>query len=59
MKIQDVNPSTLTPLCPHCEAPLDSIYRLQDDKGSFQTKLGYCYVCPHCRKVLGFSDYAM
>lgn len=46
------------PVCPHCEEPLDVIYRVDDKKGFFQGHLGYCYACPHCRKVLGFADYS-
>lgn len=46
------------PVCPHCEEELDVIVRMEDQKGWFQGHLGYCYACPHCRKVLGFADYS-
>ena len=47
-----------TPKCPHCSNELDKIVRLTDDKGFFQRELGYCFCCPHCQKILGFSDYS-
>ena len=46
------------PVCPHCEKSPDKIVRVEDEKGFFQGHLGYCYICPECRKILGFADYA-
>lgn len=42
----------LDPVCPHCEAKLDSIYT----KG-IESWLGkrFVYFCPRCRKVLGIT----
>ena len=53
--IEDEN---VRPVCPHCEEELDHILRISDEKGFFQGHLGYCYVCPACRRILGFADYA-
>ncbi|MEQ8789244.1 MAG: hypothetical protein RIC55_23320 [Pirellulaceae bacterium] len=52
----DVDPD-FSPICPHCNQPLEEVVRLEDQKGWFQGHLGYCYACPKCRKVLGFADY--
>lgn len=54
---EDVAPD-VEPVCPHCEKTIEMIVRISDEKGWFQGHLGYCYVCPHCRKILGFSDYS-
>ncbi len=42
----------VTPICPHCEAPLDRLHcrRLMSVFGK-----RYIYFCPHCRKTLGVS----
>ena len=45
-------------ICPHCEKELDEIVRIEDEKGFFRAILGYCFACPYCRKILGFSDYS-
>jgi uncharacterized protein with PIN domain len=56
MKILNVD--NVNPLCPHCEEELAEVLRVKDQKGLFQGRYGYCYMCPHCRKVLGFADYS-
>ena len=45
----------INPLCPHCEVPLNEVYR----KGTgFPLGQGrtLIYFCPSCRKVLGFAQ---
>ena len=44
------------PLCPHCGQEIDTILRVEDQKGLLQVNLGHCYACPLCRKILGFAD---
>ena len=46
----------ITPICPHCEKELEEVVRIADKK-LFLLK-GYCYVRPHCSKVLGFADWS-
>jgi len=58
MKITDADDLGIAPICPHCDHDLAEVYRISDQKGWFQGHLGYCYLCPHCRKVLGFADYS-
>ena len=58
VRIEDIQPkSDNYPICPHCESELDTIYRIRDEKGFFEGKKGYCYICSQCRKVLGLADY--
>lgn len=42
----------ITPVCPHCQAPLTSIHCRQLSS-TFGKR--YVYFCPICRKVLGVS----
>lgn len=42
----------ITPVCPHCQAPLTSI---QCRQLSSMFGKRYVYFCPSCRKVLGVS----
>ena len=53
-----IKDDSVRPICPHCETELTQIVRVSDQKGIFQGRLGFCYVCPHCRKILGFADYS-
>ena len=48
------------PICPHCEQELHSVCINTKVRmpGFFGTDYGQVYFCPHCRKVLGFADYA-
>jgi len=55
MKI--VDREDLKPKCPHCADRLSEVFRISDDKSFFQGHLGYCYVCPSCEKIIGFSDF--
>ena len=55
MKIVNVN--SIDPVCPHCEREMDRILRVAPETKFLQPVLGYCYLCPHCRKVLGFADF--
>jgi len=57
IKAEDYDPN-FVPICPHCSQEINTILRLGDEKGWFQGHLGYCFACPHCRKVLGFADYS-
>jgi len=52
-----VQRNDVTPICPHCEKKLREVYRISDSR-IFGSK-GYCYVCPSCRKILGFADYSV
>jgi hypothetical protein len=56
--VQIVNDKNAVPVCPHCDREMETIVRVEDSKGLFQGHYGYCYICPHCRRVLGFSDYS-
>ena len=42
----------LIPICPHCQAQIQSVYAHE-----LQSQFGrrYIYFCPQCRKVLGVS----
>jgi uncharacterized protein with PIN domain len=51
-----VQNNDVTPICPWCEKKLRQIFRIADAK--LLMNKGYCYVCPHCNKVLGFADYS-
>jgi len=42
----------VTPVCPHCEAKLRTIW-MQEVRGILGRR--YVYYCPVCRKVLGLS----
>lgn len=46
------NREDVSPVCPHCQAVLQSIWyrKLHGTLGR-----RYVYFCPHCRKVLGVS----
>ena len=48
----------ITPICPHCDKELKEIVRHKDEKGFFEGKKGYTFSCPHCRRILGFSDWS-
>jgi uncharacterized protein with PIN domain len=56
MKI--IRAENLNPICPHCEKELEVIIRLKNPtKEDEEGRAGNCYMCPHCSKVLGFSDH--
>ena len=62
MKIHEAHTEApdFVPLCPHCEAELHWVFRISDQgRGFFESNKGYAYACPHCRKLLGFADWAM
>lgn len=49
--------------CPHCEKPVtleksgpNTVVRQTVGQGIFRKES--MYSCPHCRKVLGFSNFA-
>ena len=48
------------PICPHCERELDEVWVNSDLKvpGFFARDWGQVYICPYCRKVLGFADWS-
>ncbi len=50
-----VDRTDLAPLCPHCEEPLNEVYRRGRGfpLGEGRTLV---YFCPHCLKVLGFAQ---
>ena len=47
-----VEPSDVLPLCPHCEAELDHIKKVEH--GVLEKHV--IYICPHCRKILGIGN---
>ena len=48
-----VNESTSeTPICPHCEKPLDT---LSARKVRSRMGVRFVYFCAHCKKMLGVS----
>lgn len=42
----------LTPVCPHCEGVVHTVY-MNEIEGFLGRR--YIYFCPHCLKVLGVS----
>ena len=49
----------LIPRCPHCGAELSEMSSTPlQPQGSFTFRIGkrHVYVCPFCRKILGFSQ---
>ncbi|TWT79711.1 hypothetical protein CA13_11180 [Planctomycetes bacterium CA13] len=57
-KIELVEANDESPICPHCEKELDKV--LYKSKG-FPLFSGRhtMYFCPHCKKVIGFSQGRM
>jgi hypothetical protein len=49
----------LDPVCPHCTQPLTEVYTKSKGPGWFLFPKTAMYFCPHCRKVLGFSQSRM
>ena len=45
----------LTPVCPHCEQVLETVFRRGTGFPLGQGRT-LVYFCPHCRKVLGFAQ---
>lgn len=41
------------PICPHCDKKIDTVYMVPCDR--WINKSGFCYICGHCDKVLGFG----
>lgn len=39
------------PICPHCERPIEEIHWRQIEAVNAE----YLFICPNCRKVLGFG----
>lgn len=50
MKIE--NRENVSPVCPHCQAILQSLW-YRKLRGALGRR--YVYICPHCRKVLGVT----
>lgn len=50
-----VDRNDLVPLCPHCEGPLNEVYRRGTGFPLGQGRT-LVYFCPHCQKVLGFAQ---
>ena len=48
----------IAPVCPHCEKDLTEIYAKSQGAGFIMGK-DTMYFCPHCSKVLGFSQSRM
>ena len=42
-----------TPLCPHCEKPLQDVKAKPIKGGFIELRDRWMYFCPGCRKVLG------
>jgi hypothetical protein len=51
MKLEERN--DVTPICPHCEQPLNEVW-CRALPSTFGKR--YVYFCAACRKVLGVSD---
>lgn len=50
--IQVTQKEDTTPICPHCEKPIQEIW-FRELSGFLGKR--YVYFCAHCRKVLGVS----
>ena len=57
-KLQLIQRDDLTPVCPHCDKELESIFVKSKGLGLIEGK-NTIYFCPHCRKVLGFGQSRM
>ena len=51
-KIEVVEKNDITPLCPHCEQRIETLY-CRRSSGIFGKR--YVYFCPRCSKLLGVS----
>ncbi len=49
----------LDPICPHCTQPITEVYTKAKGPGWFLFPKTAIYFCPHCRKVIGFSQSRM
>lgn len=58
METRDIKPDKdgVFAKCPHCEKKMREILRIIMRGGIFGLPKGLCYICPHCNKVLGFSQ---
>jgi uncharacterized protein with PIN domain len=52
IKYQD---STAKPICPFCNQEMDVIERVLPAKIEMRRVNVTTYICPHCKKVLGFA----
>jgi len=50
--IPAIEKDDITPICPHCQAQLQTVY-FRQMSSTFGKR--YIYFCPHCHKVLGTS----
>jgi uncharacterized protein with PIN domain len=48
----------LSPVCPHCEREITEVYSRRKGVALIQGQ-EVVYFCPHCRKILGFSQGRM
>lgn len=44
---------SFTPICPHCEQPMEQLLARKLSSSLLSKRLIYC--CPHCRKSLGVT----
>jgi len=58
MKLQIVEREDLLPICPHCNNQLAEVYVKRRGVGYVVGKT-LAYFCPHCQKILGFSQSRM
>ena len=54
-KIKITDREDLTPICPHCNKPLDELYIKSKGLGFIEGK-NVVYFCPACLKVLGMTE---
>ena len=53
-KIKITDREDLTPICPHCDKPLDELFVKSKGLGFIEGK-NVVYFCPSCHKVLGIG----
>lgn len=56
----EVEIKEIDPICPHCEEELTVVYVNPKVRvpGFWARDYGQVYICPHCRKTLGFADWS-
>lgn len=54
IKFQDSN---ARPICPYCEQEIGVVERIMKEKIEASRANPFTYICPHCKKILGFSGY--
>lgn len=55
-KFINLNEIERNPICPFCEQEIEKFVRILMN-WSLQGWVRRFYICPHCKKILGASDY--